>query len=55
MVKEVDIHKISFSEYRDQVQLRFDQNEVEFKDQEYGEFFSRANSVFSIHLTQCYT
>lgn len=39
MVKEIDFHKISCSEYKDQVQLRIGQNEVEFKDQEYGNFF----------------
>lgn len=54
VVKEMEFHKVSCSEYKDQVQLRFGQNEVEFKDQDLGNFFPRVTSVVSIHLTQMF-
>lgn len=48
VVKEMEFHKVSCSEYKDQVQLRFGQNEVEFKDQDLGDFFSKGN-LFGFH------
>lgn len=55
VVKEIDFRKVSCSDYEDQVQLRFGQSELEFKDQEYGEnFFSRTTSVVSIHMIQMF-
>ena len=30
VVKEIDFHKISCSEYKDQVQVRFGQSKLEF-------------------------
>lgn len=50
MVKEIDFHKISCSEYKDQVQLTFGQSALEFKDQEYGELFFKGSLCF-FHLS----
>lgn len=46
MVKEIDFHKISCSEYEDQVQLRFGESKLEFKDQEYGKNSFKGNLCF---------
>lgn len=49
VVKEIDFHKISCSEYKDQIQLTVGQNEVEFEDpRNLGDFFffSKGNLCF---------